>query len=255
MIDLAALRASFPPHEHSWRAQTVARNGASAQALVYLTARAVQNRLDEVCTPAGWESSFTETASGRVIATITIDMGSRWVSKSDGAGATAMEGDKGGLSGAFKRAAVMWGIGRYLYDMPTVWAECEIQRDRDGKPVLRSGKQAWKCWTGRGEAQLNNALRALFDKLDNKPVAHEPHRVAGRRAQDLLPPPEQSAGPSLAPPFRQPRDVAQLLAGLPQAIREGRADTFWTTGWPGVPEEWRPFVIAEKDRIKREVLG
>ena len=112
MVDLNALRAPFEPHEHSWRAQQVAHNGDRAQALCYITARAVQSRLDDVCGPAGWESAFAETASGRVIATISIDMGTRWVAKSDGAGATSMEGEKVGLSDAFKRAAVMWGIGR-----------------------------------------------------------------------------------------------------------------------------------------------
>lgn len=258
MTDLAALRAPFAPHEHSWRAQSVARSGTSAQALCYITARAVQNRLDDVCGPAGWESEFAETASGRVVATIRIDMGTRWVAKSDGAGATAMEGEKGGLSDAFKRAAVMWGIGRYLYGLASIWAECEVHREQDGQMRTRNGKPQWKCWTSRGEAQLHNALRDLFDKMDNKPVVQEPQRVAGRRAQELLPPPEQSpTGPApmtlgVAPAFRQPLVVTELLAGLPQAIADGHADLYWGRTFGGIPEIWRPFVIAEKDRIKRE---
>ena len=242
MVDLAALQAPFAPHEHSWRAQQVSRDGRRAMALCYITSRSVQNRLDDVCGPAGWESSFSETAAGRVIATISIDMGTRWVSKSDGAGATAMEGEKGGLSGAFKRAAVMWGIGRYLYELPAVWAECESYE--------RNGKHVWKCWTGAGIGELERALRNLFDRMNNQPTG-EPVRVAGRRAQELLPPPNNS-GIGLAPAFRQPLVVKELIDGLPKALLDGVAEQFWTKHWRDVPEMWRPFVMAERDRLKHE---
>ena len=252
MVDLDALRAPFAPHEHSWRAQQIARDGSRAMALCYITSRAVQNRLDDVCTPAGWESAFTETQSGRVIATITIDMGTRWVSKSDGAGATAMEGVKGGLSDAFKRAAVMWGVGRYLYGLPAVWAECEVVRDRTGDMQLRNGKPSWKRWTPAGIAELERALGALFDRMDNKPAA-EPVRVAGRRVQELLPSPELPPMKlGLAPAFREPIVVKELLAGLPKAMMDGTAEQFWVDHWRNVPEMWRPFVKAERDRLKHE---
>ena len=38
-----------------------------------------------------------------------------WVTKTDGADDTTIEGAKGGISDALKRAAVQFGIGRYLY--------------------------------------------------------------------------------------------------------------------------------------------
>lgn len=249
MIDVAALRAPFAFHEHSWRAQSVARSGNSAQALCYITSRAVQNRLDDVCGPAGWGSSFTETAAGRVIATISIDMGNRWVDKSDGAGATAMEGEKGGMSGAFKRAGVMWGIGRYLYDLPVVWAECEVVR-KNGEMILRNGKPVWQRWTPKGIAQMERALSDLFERLND---GQEPSRVAGRRAQPLLPSPDTTPAVtlSLAPPFRQPLVVTDLLEGLPAAMRDGQAEEFWATHWRSIPEMWRPFVKAERDRLKQ----
>ncbi len=146
----------------------------------------------------------------------------------------------------------MWGIGRYLYALPAVWAECEIVRDQAGQPQLRNGKPSWKCWTSRGQDQLDRALRELFDNMDNKPVA-EPHRVAGRRAQELLPPPTQHGVVlSCAPAFREPLVVKELLAGLPQAMLDGTAERFWTDHWRNVPETWRPFVVAERDRLKRE---
>jgi hypothetical protein len=172
-------------------------------ALCYITSRAVQNRLDDVCGPAGWESSFAETASGRVIATISIDMGTRWTAKSDGAGSTAMEGEKGGLSDAFKRAAVMWGIGRYLYGLPSIWAQCEVVR-RDGEIQLRNGKPIWKRWTPAGIGELERAMRELFTRMGMTPDP-APTQVAGRRAQELLPPPQEPPMTlGLAPAFRKP---------------------------------------------------
>jgi hypothetical protein len=41
------------------------------------------------------------------------------ITKWDGAEQTQIEAVKGGLSGSMKRAAVQWGIGRYLYDLET----------------------------------------------------------------------------------------------------------------------------------------
>ena len=46
---------------------------------------------------------------------ISIRINNEWVTKWDGAQETAVEPIKGGFSDAMKRAAVQWGIGRYLY--------------------------------------------------------------------------------------------------------------------------------------------
>lgn len=135
------LAAEFPREDVHWRAQTLTADGSKALALAYIDARDVMDRLDKVCGPEGWSDSYIETAKGRVICTIAIktpDEG--WVSKSDGAGDTDVEGDKGGMSDAFKRTAVKWGIGRYLYRLPTVWAPCEFRES--------NGKKYWKAWKG-----------------------------------------------------------------------------------------------------------
>lgn len=132
------LAAEFPRDAIHWRALTMAPSGNRALAVGYMDARDVQDRLDEVCTPAGWRDSYVETAKGRVIATIEILIDGQWVGKSDGAGDTAVEGAKGGMSDAFKRAAVKWGIGRYLYRLPSVWAPCESTE--------KAGKRYFKNW-------------------------------------------------------------------------------------------------------------
>ncbi|HEX8414270.1 MAG TPA: Rad52/Rad22 family DNA repair protein, partial [Sphingomicrobium sp.] len=102
------LAAEFPRDAVHWRAQTVTKAGDKALALAYLDARDVMDRLDAVCTPAGWRNIVVETPKGRLIATIEIKFGDEWIGKTDGAGDTAVEGEKGGISDALKRAAVLW---------------------------------------------------------------------------------------------------------------------------------------------------
>lgn len=129
---LPLLSAEFPREAVSWRAQSLTKTGDKAMALAYIDARDVMDRLDLICGPENWQDRYEETAKGRVICTISINIEGHWINKSDGAGDTAVEGDKGGISDAFKRAAVKWGIGRYLYDMPTPWVPCETY-EKNGK--------------------------------------------------------------------------------------------------------------------------
>lgn len=138
-----------------WRAQSVVDKGTGpvAMGLAYMDARDVMDRLDSLCGPDGWQDTYSETQSGRVICTLTIRVGNEWIGKSDGAGDTAVEGEKGGISDAFKRAAVKWGIGRYLYALETPWADCEAWKGQDGKP-------RFKKWTPSGLAKLNKVHSA-----------------------------------------------------------------------------------------------
>lgn len=127
-VDLAKLKAPFAPDRVSWRIGSTNGEKTKGMALAYLDARDVMERLDEVCGPAGWQCSYPH-ANGKTVCAISIKIGDEWISKADGAGDTDVEAEKGALSDAFKRAAVRWGIGRYLYEMPSPWVAIE-QRGR-----------------------------------------------------------------------------------------------------------------------------
>lgn len=148
-MNLSMLSAPFPKSAVHWRVQgkPFPRDGKhSAMALAYIDARDVMDRLDDVCGPEGWQSEFTETAKGRVICRLGIKMDGEWVWKSDGAGDTDVEGEKGGISDALKRAAVSWGIGRYLYRLDSPWVPCEV-----------NDKGAWRRWTADPWGSVKNA--------------------------------------------------------------------------------------------------
>lgn len=147
------LSAPFPAGAIHWRAQTVTKDGTKALALAYIDARDVMDRLDAVAGPANWRDSYVETPKGRTICTLEIRIDGEWIAKSDGAGDTDVEGEKGSISDALKRAAVKWGIGRYLYALGNVWAPCESYE--------ANGKKKWSKWADGADQAFATALRKL----------------------------------------------------------------------------------------------
>lgn len=113
------LSAPFPADYIDWRVGSTNNDKTKGMALAYIDARAVMDRLDTICGPANWQCQYTQAGSIMICAIgIKFD---DWVWKQDGAGATDFEGEKGAMSDAFKRAAVRWGVGRYLYDIKAPW--------------------------------------------------------------------------------------------------------------------------------------
>jgi hypothetical protein len=135
--DIKLLFAEFPQEAISWRAQTVTKDGEKALALAYIDARDVMDRLDSVIGAADWQDRY-EFHGTRTVCYLSIRIGEEWVTKADGAGDTDVEGEKGAISDALKRAAVKWGIGRYLYAIEAPWVPCESAE--------WNGKKQWKKW-------------------------------------------------------------------------------------------------------------
>ena len=121
----AELAEPFLTESISWRVGSTNREKTKGMALAYMDARDVMERLDGVMGVANWQDRYTNAGNGKTCCEIGLYLDGQWIWKSDGAGDTGMEGDKGAFSDAFKRAAVRWGIGRYLYDLKAPWVEIE----------------------------------------------------------------------------------------------------------------------------------
>ena len=147
-MNLADLAKEFPRDKIHWRAQTVTRNGDRALALAYLDARDVMDRLDEVCGPENWQTEHFDCGGGRLGCRIGIIVDGHCIWKSDGAGNTDVEGEKGAFSSALKRAAVAWGIGRYLYDMPNVWVPCKAEKHGERWKFREFAADPWQYVKG-----------------------------------------------------------------------------------------------------------
>ena len=128
-MELQKLSEFFPPDKIEWRVGSTNQDKTAGIALAYVTNRAIQERLDEVCGPENWKNEFIPWKNDHQLCGISIRIDGEWITKWDGAENTQVEPLKGGLSASMKRAAAQWGIGRYLYDVENKWY-----------PLIKKGK-------------------------------------------------------------------------------------------------------------------
>lgn len=123
-MNLNKLKDKFKAEELEWRVQQAGTSNDKiwAKVLAYVDARAVMNRLDSVVGPENWKDEYSHEEKG-VMCCISIKINDEWVPKWDGSPETDIESFKGGISKAFVRSAVKWGIGRYLYNLPASFAD------------------------------------------------------------------------------------------------------------------------------------
>jgi hypothetical protein len=131
-----ALAAPFDPADVKFKPQTV--SGNRALAVCFVDARVIQDRLDDVLGVMGWQDSYECLPDGAVVCRLRIRLGSEWITKEDVGGQSEQpdEGDrrKAAFSDALKRAAVKFGIGRYLYRLKPQWVDYDPQK----RQILRN---------------------------------------------------------------------------------------------------------------------
>jgi hypothetical protein len=121
------LKRPFPLKDIKWRIGAVSKDGHKANMLCYTDARNVQDRLDEVIGPQNWSTKYWCNGNEK-FCELSIKVGDEWICKSNAAENTKIEATKGGASDAFKRAAVEWGISRYLYNASdfNTWVDVDL---------------------------------------------------------------------------------------------------------------------------------
>jgi hypothetical protein len=198
------LAAPFADAEIEWRLQWHDDEKGTGIAVPYVTNRAIQNRLDDCAGIDGWKNEFLpwHGDGGKKPAqlcgiSVRFGEGGEWISKYDGADDSDMESVKGGLSDAMKRAAVQWGVGRYLYGMDTVFTETE-----------KRGKTAF----------IKKTERAKLDK------AHRDH-AARFFKKDARRPETPEANPGAGP--QEPAPIAKAPAKAPKS-KEAETEAAYT---------------------------
>jgi hypothetical protein len=120
-----ALAAPFDASEVKHKPAMV--KGTRALALHYVDARCIMERLDAVVGVAGWHDAYEFLPDGSCLCRLSVLIGDNWITKMDVGGESEQkdEGDrhKAAVSDALKRAAVKFGVGRYLYRMPNQWVD------------------------------------------------------------------------------------------------------------------------------------
>lgn len=122
------LQQPFNQTDLEWRVQQCGEynNRIWVIVIAYVTNRAIQNRLDDTVGVFGWKNEFSplpNSVGNGALCGISIKYDGEWITKYDGSDNTKIEATKGGLSGSQKRAAVQFGIGRYLYDVEAMYAD------------------------------------------------------------------------------------------------------------------------------------
>jgi hypothetical protein len=124
------LAAPFDASEVKFKPQHV--TGNRALVVPFVDARVIQDRLDEVLGVMGWQDRYKCLPEGSVVCRLRIRLGAEWITKEDVGGQSEQpdEGDrrKAAFSDALKRAAVKFGIGRYLYRLKPQWVDYDPQK-------------------------------------------------------------------------------------------------------------------------------
>lgn len=121
---VAALNSPTPPEKVQWRGDRTTKDKSRMNVLGYIDARFVMETLDAKVLPENWQDRYEDIPGGTRCG-IGILINGEWVWKWDAAPHSDIESVKGGHSDALKRAAVKWGIGRDLYDLPDLWVATE----------------------------------------------------------------------------------------------------------------------------------
>lgn len=158
---LAKLAEPFPPKYITWKPG--ASKESKCMALAYADLRAYMERLDALC-GLDWSVRYAPWDSSRIICELTINGVTR-----SSTGEMDAQDEKNNMGGtvaeaqSFKRACAMFGLGRFLYELPSVWVEFDPQRKRitdAGQKELDTRYTLWyaKATQKRAAAQTQEPI-------------------------------------------------------------------------------------------------
>lgn len=246
------LSAPFGVHELKFFPTALTKTDPKkGKVAAYIDSRAVMDRLDCVVGPSGWRTEYRVIDDGMkaVMCTLGVRMGpvgydgAEWVYKSDvgypNEGKDADNADKEPLKAAFsdalKRAAVQFGIGRYIYS---------LELEQDWLPVDAYGKFTQQPRI-KGSPQQGATDRGAPSGGPDKsaPKAHSP---------EPAPATAPAAAPANKPKFW---DVTRQMGyGDDQVIAFAKSQ-FQKEPKDLTPDERRRLVVSLEDVKKKEAAG
>lgn len=131
-----ALIAPFDVSDVYFKPGALNQEKTEAMVLSYVDARAVQDRLDAAAGPGGWEYHCEVVGTGENRVAVKGSLTILGITREDMGEANGEESEryKAAVSDAFKRAAVQFGIGRFLYSLDSPWMAYDQQRRRFVSP-------------------------------------------------------------------------------------------------------------------------
>lgn len=133
-INWELLRTPFHPNDVDFRPGATTKDKAKAIGLAYVDKRLYEDRLDEVIGTDNWSVEYRPLGERGIICRLSVydNESNRTITREDvGEFATDdVASFPTAVAQAFKRACSAFGLGRYLYSLPQVWAEYDAERRR-----------------------------------------------------------------------------------------------------------------------------
>jgi hypothetical protein len=173
------------------------KDKTKALALAYADPRVYQDRLDEVIGAAHWSVGYRRLSDRAIICRLVICGLSR-----EDIGECADQNDPNfwtvASAQAFKRACSAFGLGRYLYDLPQLWADYDANRRRFVSP--RRCVEDMYRQAGLLDARRSNVNPATGEVVPEpapapRQAADDPHAELRRRAAEVTGKPLESIRP------------------------------------------------------------
>lgn len=172
------LAQPFDPKYIEWKPGSTTRDGSKCMAMPYADMRAYMERLDELF-GMEWSVRYVAWGETRIFCELTINGVTR-----TSTGESDAQDAKNGLAGtvaeaqAMKRACAMFGLGRYLYDLPSAWVAYDSQNKRisdAGKAELESRYKAWYArQTAQARPQAQQAVSQAQSSTQASKTSQQP---------------------------------------------------------------------------------
>ena len=126
---------------YKWRVQSFSKVKPQATCVAYIDSRDVQDMLDAHCV---WSDRYY-SEGGLLFCEITIYADGREYKRSDTGSESQAEAQKGHSSDAFKRAAVKFGVGRFLYSLGMQYLPANEKKTGGNYPYVvdTNNKKVW----------------------------------------------------------------------------------------------------------------
>ena len=233
------LKAPIEADRLEWRIQSSGKKEDGsiwARVLAYVDNRTIMERLDEVY-PDGWDQSEGYQQIGnKAVCVVQLrvwdgDKDRKVTGSCEVPLATENDIDpfKTAASGAMKRAAVLLGIGRYLYDMPETWAVVS-DRGRNWGKTKDGTKFRWEppsldnATPAEPEVDYSEPKPASTRTVAKRPEAEPSVSADGMTladAQEYLYPFGKHKGKPMGEVLEQDRNAIEWVATKYQ-VKEGK---------------------------------
>ena len=227
----AALAAPFESNEVKFKPAVV--KGNRCLAMAYIDARVVQDRLDEVMGLDGWKTEYLHVGPDSVECRLSLKIGETWITRAD-VGSTSEQPDAGdrlkaAYSDALKRAAVAFGIGRYLYRLASQWVDFDPVK----KQIVRPPQLPAFATPANGKTRtaMKRSASSRTPAVESTDVLHEPS------------------------PVDDDDHISLWIDSARDAIRKASTIADLVEAWNAMTPEIQSHVVQDKDKRKTELAA